>query len=99
MKGQAAAYIQLDEQDKLKDVLEAIARLDGDSAVVRMKLAQMAVERDDLEAAGRWATEALHVNVMDADVHDVLAKVYESRGDEKRTERERRIAAEIREAE
>lgn len=99
LKGQAAAYIQLNQQDKLKEVLESIARLDGDNAVVRKKLAQMAVERDDLEAAGKWAMEALHVNVMDAEVHDVLAEFYASRGDEERTARERRIAKEIREAE
>lgn len=96
LKGQAAAYIQLNETEKLQNVLESIARLDGDNPVVRKKLAQMAAERGDLESAGKWATEALHITVMDADVHAVLAKVYEAQGDREKTERELRFAEELR---
>jgi tetratricopeptide (TPR) repeat protein len=95
LKGQAAAYVKLGETDKLQSVLESIARLDGDNAVVRKKLAQMAVERDDLEAAGKWAGQALYIDVMDADIHSVLAKVYESRGDKDRADRERRFAEQL----
>lgn len=92
LKGLAAAYVQLGETEKLRGVLEAIARLDGDNPVVRRKLAQLAVDRGDLESAGRWATEALQIDVMDPGTHRVLAKFHEENGEEEKAARERKIA-------
>ncbi|HIE69344.1 MAG TPA: hypothetical protein EYP98_03840, partial [Planctomycetes bacterium] len=33
---------------------------------------------EDMKKAKKWASEALFIDVMDADIHDILAKVYGS---------------------
>lgn len=92
LKGLAAAYIQLGEDDKLKNVLESIANLDGDNPVVRRKLAQLADDRGDVVDAGRWAKEALHIDVTDPETHRILAKLHDHEGRAKKAARERKIA-------
>jgi len=91
LKGLAACYVQTGETDRLRQVLETLASLDGDDASVRKKLAQLAVDRGDVAAAEKWAVEALHIDVMDSGLHQVLASVYAERGDADRATRERRF--------
>jgi cellulose synthase operon protein C len=95
LKGLAAAYVQLGENDKLKNVLEAIARLDGDNPVVRRKLAQLAADKGDVVEAGRWAKEALHIDVTDPETHQILAKFHDHEGRSRKAAREREIASEL----
>ncbi|MBC8289824.1 MAG: hypothetical protein H8E37_05855, partial [Planctomycetes bacterium] len=99
MKGLAAAYVKLEDDDKLRGVLETVAKYEGDNLSVRKKLAQMALEQGDTAAAGRWALEGNFINVMDADIHRVLLQVYEEAGQDKKAAREKRVIAEIEAAE
>ncbi|MDA0808460.1 MAG: tetratricopeptide repeat protein [Planctomycetota bacterium] len=92
LKGLAAAYIQLKEDDKLKDVLESIASLDGDNPVVRRKLAQLADDKGNVVEAGRWAKEALHIDVTDPETHRILAKLHDHEGRPEKAAKEREIA-------
>lgn len=99
MKGLAAAYVKLKDDEKLRAVLETVAKYEGDNLSVRKKLAQMALDRGDMDAAGRWAQEGNFINVMDADIHRVLLEVYQKAGDAKKAAREKRVIAEIEAAE
>ncbi|MBL6705401.1 MAG: tetratricopeptide repeat protein [Planctomycetaceae bacterium] len=92
LKGLAAAYIQLKKDDKLKDVLESIASLDGDNPVVRRKLAQLADDKGNVVEAGRWAKEALHIDVTDPETHRILAKLHDHEGRPEKAAKEREIA-------
>ena len=95
LKGQAAAYVKLDQNDKLKTVLEQISRIEGNNLSSRRKLAEMAVERGDFEEARRWGERALQIDVMDRRVHEILARAYRETGEEKRASREERILQEL----
>lgn len=92
LKGLAASYIQLGKDTKLKGVLESIANLDGDNAVVRRKLAQLADDQGNVVEAGRWAKEALQIDVTDPETHRILAKLYDHEGRNEKAAREREIA-------
>jgi Tfp pilus assembly protein PilF len=98
LKGLAAAYVKLGRVEELQEVLEAVANLDGDNMLVRKKLAQLAIGSEDMKNAKKWASEALFIDVMDADIHDILAKVYKSEGNEKKAAREERVAKTIRDS-
>ncbi|MGZ0168367.1 MAG: tetratricopeptide repeat protein [Planctomycetales bacterium] len=95
LKGLAAAYIQLGEDDKLKSVLEAIANLDGDNPTVRQKLAQLADDKGDVAEAGRWAKEALQIDVTDPETHRILARLHDQEGRSDKAVREREIAEQL----
>jgi len=95
LKGLAAAYLQLGQKERLEDVLTMIARLDGDSASVRKKLAELADERGDLNAAAKWATEVLQIDVADVSAHQLLARYYASTGDDRRARREREFVKQL----
>ncbi len=95
LKGLAAAYIQLGEDTKLKGVLESIANLDGDNPVVRRKLAQLADDKGNVVEAGRWAKEALHIDVTDPETHRILAKLHDHEGRSEKAATERQIAKQL----
>lgn len=95
LKGLAAAYIQLGEDEKLKNVLEAISALDGDNPTVRQKLAQLADDEGDVAEASRWASEALQIDVTDPGTHRIMAKFHDHEGRSKLAEKERRIAEQL----
>jgi len=92
LQGLAAAYIQLGEDEKLTNVLESIANLDGDNPVVRRKLAQLADDKGNVLEAGRWAKEALQIDVTDPESHRILAKLHDHKGRTEKAAREREIA-------
>lgn len=94
-KGLVAAYVKLKQDDKLKTLLESMAKLDGDDPTVRKKLASMALEAEDWANAKRWAMEAVQIDVKDVAVHEMLAQAFEKLGDKKRAEREQRIMKEL----
>jgi tetratricopeptide (TPR) repeat protein len=73
-KGLARVYLKSGDTRRLVKPLAAIAQGDGDDLVIRKKLAQLSAEARDYPAVCRWATEALHVDVMDSDVHRLLAE-------------------------
>lgn len=94
-KGLVAAYIKLGETTKLKALLENMARLDGDDATVRKKLASMAADKEDWKKVVQWASEVIQISVKDKTAHELLQQAYDKLGDKKRAERERRVLQEL----
>ena len=69
---------QGDERDAAGDatlaaVLERLATAEPDDFIVRKKLAQLTLARDDFAATARWAEQANQIDVMDAEVHRLWA--------------------------
>lgn len=95
LKGLAAAYLQLGDDQKTREVLELIARQDADNLGARKKLAQLAIDRGDAPEALRWAREAVYIDVMDPEVHSALASAWAASGNADKAARERKIAAEL----
>lgn len=89
-KALAKIYLVTKNEAKLATALEALALADPDDALIRKKLAQMALAREDFAAARRWATETIHCDVMDAEAHRMLAEACDKLGqtDEAAFERE-----------
>ncbi len=73
-KGLATVYLKQGENDKLQPILVELAANDPDNATMRRKLAQLALEGKDFEAARRWAQELVHLDVEDPDAHELLGK-------------------------
>ncbi len=76
LKGQAAAYLRMEDRPNLRTALEELARYDTDNASVRQKLASMAFEDQDFEDAIRHGMAALHIDVMDIETHEILGQSY-----------------------
>ncbi len=55
-------------------MLAQLAVLDGDDLPVRKKLTQLALAAKDFASAARWGRESLHIDVMDAEIHRMLAE-------------------------
>jgi Tfp pilus assembly protein PilF len=73
-KSLARLYLKTGDNKSLAKVLERLADADADDFVIRKKLAYMALDAKDYAGAARWATDALHVNVVDGDVHRLLGE-------------------------
>jgi predicted Zn-dependent protease len=63
-------------KDRPTDVAAAVAlaAADREDLAIRKRLVQMAVDAKDYVAAERWATEGIEIDVMDADLHRVVAE-------------------------
>jgi tetratricopeptide (TPR) repeat protein len=63
-------------KDHPTDVATAVALADADheDLAIRKKLLQTALDAKDYAAAGKWATEGIEIDVMDADLHRVVAE-------------------------
>ncbi len=70
----AAIYLRSGDDAKLAGQLEKLAEADADQFNYRKKLALIAQAEGDHRAAARWAREAIWIDVMDTDVHEVLAE-------------------------
>ena len=57
----------------LAQALVRFAQIEPDDLPSRKKLAELALERREAAVARRWATEALEIQVEDADAHRLLA--------------------------
>ncbi len=62
------------QKDTLAALLERRADGDPDDLGVRMELARLADARNDAAALGHWALETIHVDVMSAEAHALLAR-------------------------
>lgn len=71
----ARVYLVAGQKDPLRDELTKLAELDADDFTVRKKLAQMALQAEDLPAASHWGRQALEIDVQDAEVHALLGQV------------------------
>jgi Tfp pilus assembly protein PilF len=74
LKSLAKVYLAQSNDVKLAETLAQLAPLDADDLPVRKKLAQLKLAAGDFDAAARWATEAIHVDCMDAEIHWMLAE-------------------------
>ncbi|MES2793589.1 MAG: tetratricopeptide repeat protein [Planctomycetota bacterium] len=70
------AYAKAGERDKLEGVLKRLVDLDFESVAPRKKLAELMLERKEYSEAVRYSRLALHIDVMDAEVHRVLGQAY-----------------------
>lgn len=73
-RGRAKVYLQTRQNDRLADALQRLADFDVDDALVRKKLAQLALADNNYPQAQRWAQDALHIDVRDPDSHRLLAE-------------------------
>ncbi len=71
--GRARVYLAAGEKQNLARALARYAEIEPDDLPSRKKLAELALERREAAVARRWATEALNIQVEDADVHRLLA--------------------------
>ncbi|MEX2138767.1 MAG: tetratricopeptide repeat protein [Pirellulales bacterium] len=71
LKSLAREYLKSGENEKLAAVLGKLATIDVDSLPMRKKLALLAYERQDWPEAARWAREAIHIAVNDAEMHRI----------------------------
>ena len=76
LQGLGLAYGKSGAADKLEGVLKRLVDLDYESAGPRKKLAAMLLERKDYAQAVRYGRLALHIDVMDPEVHRVLGQAY-----------------------
>ena len=91
LKGLAAALLQQKDDQALQPILIKLADLDADDRLSRMKLAMLAHDDEDWEAAIRWSVEALHIDVTNESMHRILAEAYEAIGETEAALREREI--------
>ena len=71
--GRARVYLAADQKQNLARALVRFAQIEPDDLPSRKKLAELALERREAAVARRWATEALEIQVEDADAHRLLA--------------------------
>jgi tetratricopeptide (TPR) repeat protein len=71
--GRAKVFMAADQKQNLARALGRFAEIEPDDLPSRKKLAELALERREAAVARRWATEALNIQVEDADVHRLLA--------------------------
>lgn len=65
----ARVCLKSGDDARLADALKTLARSDPDNALVRKKLAQLALAKHDFTAAENWAKEACQADLWDAEGH------------------------------
>jgi Tfp pilus assembly protein PilF len=78
--GREAVYRARGARDTLAALLARRAEGESDHIEARLELADLAVERNDFEASGRWALDAIHIDVTSARAHALLARAQAERG-------------------
>ncbi len=73
----------------------ALAEADHDDLAIRKRLVQMAVDTKDYAAAEKWAIEGIEIDVMDADLHRVVAEAAAKRHNYSKAVNECETAAEL----
>jgi tetratricopeptide (TPR) repeat protein len=79
----ASIHRELGETQREQSVLEKLAALDADAVDARLRLAELAVEKEDWKGVYRNATEMLAINPLIASPHRHLAKAAEALGERK----------------
>lgn len=95
LRGLSLAYKETGETAKRKEVLQTLAELDPDDAAPRKALAQIALDEKEYNDAVKHGRQALHVDVLDADVHTLLGDAYRHTGDLPRSIREYEVALKL----
>ncbi len=71
--GRAKVYLAAGQKQNLAQALARFAQIEPADLPSRKKLAELALERREVAVARRWATEALEIQVEDAEAHRLLA--------------------------
>lgn len=95
LNGLAVALWRLDEDERLRPILELAAARDFDNAAVRKKLAQIAAAEDRPEDALDWAHDALYVDILDPETHLILAQAHIATSNPTRAAEELSIVLEL----
>ena len=74
--GLARVYALSNDDARLAQMLEHLVRMDGDDAVARRKLADLALQRKDYAEALRFGRMALEIDVFNPAVHRDVARAY-----------------------
>lgn len=74
LKALSRIYLQNGDNEKLAGTLRQLAEEEYDNALISKKLAQLAIESQQFDEAIRWATRTIHIDVMDAETHALLAQ-------------------------
>ena len=73
LKGLTRIYLQSGDNTKLAPVLRRLSALEPANLSIHKKLARLALADKDFVATATCATQALHLDVQDAEVHALLA--------------------------
>jgi tetratricopeptide (TPR) repeat protein len=71
--GRARVYLAANQKQNLARALVRFAQIEPADLPSRKKLAELALERREAAVARHWATEALEIQVEDAEAHRLLA--------------------------
>jgi tetratricopeptide (TPR) repeat protein len=95
LRGIIEAADKAGDQAALVPALEALAASDPDDAGPRVRLAEMAHEAGDPARTVKYAKLALHIDVLDADVHRLLARGFRGMKDWPQALAEYAVAVEL----
>lgn len=79
----AHAYLELRQPKRAIDTLRAVTRYYPDFFLVNFYLGRAHFELKQYERAGRFLTLAERINPFDVDIHRMLFKVYQQKGDDR----------------
>jgi len=79
-RGLAGVYWKQGDNARLKPLLEELAQQTPGDVSVRKKRAEIALAEEDYSTAIRFGRLALHIDVLDADLHAILGEAYAATG-------------------
>jgi len=91
----ARVYLRLDNDDKLKDVLNVLAARNFDDAGIRKKLTEIAFKQKDYKAVVRHGRSVLFIDVLDIPTHGMLGTAYRKLKDYEKSVREFQVALQL----
>ncbi len=98
LKSLAKAHLQSESQTGLRSILIELSRFESDNVAVRKKLAQMSLDEGDAAAAEKFAMQALHIDVLDAEIHRILGEALNEQKNWDKAIREFEVALELKPA-
>lgn len=94
-KGTAAASRMTGATATRRAALETLVQIEADDPAPRKALAELALSEKNFEQAFKFSKLALHIDVLDADIHRMLAEACHGLKDEKRSIEEYETALEL----
>ncbi len=94
-KGTAAAAKLTGAVERRRAALETLVQIEADDPAPRKALAELALAEGNFEGAFKCAKLALHIDVLDAEIHRMFAEACRGLKDEKRAIEEYEIALEL----
>jgi cytochrome c-type biogenesis protein CcmH/NrfG len=76
----AEVYEATRDTAQLTEALVRLCDMEESDAPARERLARLAMARGDAAAAGSWAVRTLHIDVMNAEAHGILAETSAAAG-------------------